>query len=50
MPFKKGKAAIRRSLEYLDKGQIVLKDRVKVVTINYTSMSGKKLPREEGAR
>ncbi|XP_064633020.1 small ribosomal subunit protein mS25-like [Lineus longissimus] len=51
MPFKKGgEAAIRRSLKYLEKGEIVLKDRVKVVTINYSSMTGKKLPNHEGAR
>ncbi|KAK3884808.1 hypothetical protein Pcinc_010936 [Petrolisthes cinctipes] len=35
MPFMKGKAPIRRTLQYLESSRLVLRDRVKVVMINY---------------
>lgn len=33
----KGKAPIRRSLNYLNAGQIVLKERIKVFSVNYNT-------------
>lgn len=35
MPFMKGPAPIRRTLEYLGAGKLVLKDPIKVLTVNY---------------
>lgn len=35
MPFKKGPAAWRRTLEYLNSGNLVFKEKVKICTINY---------------
>ena len=35
MPFKRGVAPIRRSLQYLTKGPLAFKERVKVMTVNY---------------
>ncbi len=35
MPFKKGPAAWRRSLDYLKSGSLVFKEKVKVCSINY---------------
>jgi small subunit ribosomal protein S25 len=35
MPFKKGPAAYRRSLDYLNSGRLVFKEKVKVCSINY---------------
>jgi small subunit ribosomal protein S25 len=35
MPFKKGVAAYRRTLDYLNSGRLVLKDKVKICAINY---------------
>ncbi|KAK4878996.1 hypothetical protein RN001_007142 [Aquatica leii] len=40
MPFMKGKAPIRRTLRYLEAGKLVLKDEIKIFTINYNA-SGK---------
>lgn len=37
MPFMKGKAPIRRSLNYLNAGKIVLKERIKVFSVNYNT-------------
>ena len=37
MPFMKGKAPIRRSLNYLNAGKIVLKERIKIVSVNYNT-------------
>ncbi|CAM1323149.1 MRPS25 (predicted) [Pycnogonum litorale] len=34
MPFMKGLAPIRRTIAYLEKGDIILKDRVKIVAIH----------------
>lgn len=46
MPFMVGRAPIRRTKKYLEKGRLVFKDMVKVVTINY-NIKGKD---HEGAR
>lgn len=35
MPFMKGKAPIRRTLNYLNRGKLVLKNQIKVFCINY---------------
>ncbi|CAH1987651.1 unnamed protein product [Acanthoscelides obtectus] len=35
MPFMKGPAPIRRTLKYLGAGNLVLKDQIKIFTINY---------------
>lgn len=35
MPFMKGLAPIRRTVAYLEKGNIVLKDRVKIVAVHF---------------
>ena len=35
MPFMKGRAPIRRTLEYLEKGQLIFKNNIKIMTINY---------------
>ncbi|KAK9869577.1 hypothetical protein WA026_003329 [Henosepilachna vigintioctopunctata] len=36
MPFMKGKAPIRRTLKYLEAGRLVLKDEIKILSINYS--------------
>ena len=38
MPFHRGVAPIRRTLKYLEKGTIVFKERVKVMTVNYNEL------------
>ncbi|KAF2880370.1 hypothetical protein ILUMI_25786 [Ignelater luminosus] len=35
MPFMKGKAPVRRTLKYLEAGKLVLKNEIKVFTVNY---------------
>lgn len=35
MPFMIGKAPIRRTLKYLEKGKIVFKNNVKIFSVNY---------------
>lgn len=37
MPFMKGKAPVRRTLQYLHAGRLVLKDRIKILAVNYNS-------------
>lgn len=37
MPFMKGKAPIRRTLNYLNYGQLLLKNQIKVMSINYNA-------------
>ncbi|XP_065363200.1 small ribosomal subunit protein mS25 [Calliphora vicina] len=37
MPFMKGRAPIRRTLEYLSSGKLVLKDKVKIFSVNYNT-------------
>ena len=55
MPFKRGLAPIRRSVDYLKKGPIVFKERVKVMTVNYNEEHRNipkyaKLDQHKGAR
>nr|CAG4645875.1 EOG090X0FQ5 [Lynceus sp. MCZ IZ 141354] len=38
MPFLKGVAPIRRTLQYLESSKFILKDRVRILSINYTSI------------
>ncbi|CAD7088318.1 unnamed protein product [Hermetia illucens] len=35
MPFMKGAAPVRRTVKYLTSGKLVLKDRVKIFSVNY---------------
>lgn len=37
MPFMKGREPIRRTLEYLNAGKLVLKPRVKIFSVNYNT-------------
>lgn len=37
MPFMKGRAPIRRTIEYLSSGKLVLKDKVKIFSVNYNT-------------
>ncbi|KAJ2941549.1 hypothetical protein O0L34_g14602 [Tuta absoluta] len=38
MPFMKGRAPIRRTLNYLNSGKLVLKDKVKVFSVAYNTI------------
>ncbi|KAK5645781.1 hypothetical protein RI129_004245 [Pyrocoelia pectoralis] len=38
MPFMKGRAPIRRTLRYLEAGKLVLKNEIKILTINYNTL------------
>ena len=46
MPFMKGVAPIRRTIEYLKNSPLVLKDRVKIFSVNYNTTG----ENHEGAR
>ena len=46
MPFMKGPAPWRRTLQYLERGSLVFKDKVKIMSINYHET----LPESEGLR
>lgn len=35
MPFMKGAAPVRRTMQYLEAGKLILKDQIKILTINY---------------
>ncbi|KAJ8950097.1 hypothetical protein NQ318_017822 [Aromia moschata] len=35
MPFMKGNAPIRRTIKYLEAGKLILKDQIKIMTVNY---------------
>lgn len=37
MPFMKGKAPIRRTINYLEAGKLVLKDGIKIFTVNFNT-------------
>ena len=55
MPFVRGVAPIRRSLDYLKSGPIVFKERVKVLTVNYNDYEQYKTykkdhPHHQGAK
>ena len=39
MPFKRGVAPIRRTIKYLESGPLVFKDRVKIMTVNFSEMT-----------
>ncbi|VVC28356.1 Thioredoxin-like fold,Ribosomal protein/NADH dehydrogenase domain [Cinara cedri] len=38
MPFMKGAAPIRRTMQYLDAGKIVFKDRIKIFSVHYNTL------------
>lgn len=46
MPFMKGRAPIRRTIEYLTSGNLVLKEQIKVLSINYNTFGS----HHDGAR
>jgi small subunit ribosomal protein S25 len=46
MPFMKGAAPIRRTLNYLEKSKLLLKDRVQIFSVNYNTHGDN----HEGAR
>lgn len=55
MGFKRGVEPIRRTLNYLQKGPLVFKERVKVMTVNYNEVHKNipkhtKLDQHEGAK
>ena len=37
MPFMKGPAPVRRTLKYLEAGRIVLKEKIKIFSVNYNT-------------
>ncbi|KAL5014502.1 hypothetical protein ScPMuIL_008772 [Solemya velum] len=37
MPFMKGRAPIRRTLQYLEKGNMIFKENIRVLTVNYNT-------------
>ncbi|XP_070500516.1 small ribosomal subunit protein mS25-like [Chironomus tepperi] len=50
MPFMIGRAPVRRTLKYLESGKIVLKDQIKIFSINYNVGQGFKNKVHEGAQ
>ncbi|KAG1683394.1 putative 28S ribosomal protein S25, mitochondrial [Nymphon striatum] len=48
MPFMKGLAPIRRTYQYLQKGEVVFKNHIKILAIHYNT--SKELLNHEGAR
>ena len=50
MPFMKGKEPIRRTIKYLESGKIVLKENIKVFSINYNIGKGFHGKIHEGAQ
>lgn len=46
MPFMKGRSPIRRTIQYLQAGKLVLKDKIKIFSVNY-NIHGK---HHEGAK
>lgn len=48
MPFMIGRAPVRRTLKYLESGRIVLKDQIKIFSINYNVGKGFKNKVHEG--
>ncbi|OQR66753.1 ribosomal protein mRpS25-like [Tropilaelaps mercedesae] len=42
MPFMRGAAPIRRTLKFLEKGRLVFRDRVKVVSLNFNTLGYRK--------
>lgn len=49
MPFMRGPSPIRRTLQYLEKGRLVFKDRVKIMSLNYNT-AGRARERHEGMK
>ncbi|XP_037937997.1 probable 28S ribosomal protein S25, mitochondrial [Teleopsis dalmanni] len=37
MPFMKGPAPVRRTIKYLNSGQLILKDKIKIFSVNYNT-------------
>ncbi|KAK7483675.1 hypothetical protein BaRGS_00025108 [Batillaria attramentaria] len=37
MPFMKGRAPVRYTLRYLEQGKLVLKDNIRIMTVNYNT-------------
>lgn len=37
MPFMKGRSAVRYTIDYLEKGSLVFKENIKVLTVNYNT-------------
>ena len=37
MPFMKGKAPVRRTLNYLSAGRLMVKENIKIISINYNT-------------
>ena len=55
MPFQRGPAPIRRTLQHLRKGPLVFKERVQIMTVNYNEAHKNipkhtKLDQHQGAR
>lgn len=50
MPFMKGREPIRRTIKYLESGRIVLKDQIKIFSINYNVGKGFTNKIHEGAQ
>ena len=48
MPFLKGRGALRRTREWLEKGEFVLRDSVKVVTFSYSPSITNRFPHHDG--
>ncbi|KXJ81842.1 small ribosomal subunit protein mS25 [Aedes albopictus] len=46
MPFMKGKAPVRRSIQYLSAGRLALKEKIRVFSVNYNTYGD----HHEGAR
>lgn len=38
MPFMKGAAPVRRTIQYLDAGRIVFKDRIRIFSVHYNTL------------
>jgi small subunit ribosomal protein S25 len=50
MPFMKGREPIRRTIKYLEAGKVVLKDKIRVFSINYNVGKGMDHKVHEGAK
>lgn len=50
MPFMKGREPVRRTIQYLEAGKIVLKDKIRILSINYNVGRGFNNKIHEGAK
>jgi hypothetical protein len=50
MPFMVGRAPVRRTIKYLEAGRIVLKDKIRIFSINYNIGLGFKNKVHEGKK